>query len=103
MPAKEEVLKKLQHSLPDLKRRYGLKRIGIFGSVARGAQKPGSDVDVVAEFERPVGLRFVEFNEELERILGTKADVLTPAGVSGIRNAGIAESIRESIVYVQPV
>lgn len=103
MPSKEETMHRLRESLPSLSRRYGLKRIGIFGSVARGGQKEHSDVDIVAEFERPVGLAFVDFTDELERILGARADVLTPAGIDGIRNRRISESIKRSVEYVEPI
>lgn len=100
---REEILKRLQDNIPYLNLRFHLKRIGIFGSVTRGGQSENSDVDIIAEFEKPVGLRFVEFTEELEKILGIKVDVLTPAGISAIRNPEIAKSIRESIVYVQTI
>jgi predicted nucleotidyltransferase len=55
---------------------------------------------VIVEFERPIGFRFIEFAEYLEHLLGRKVDVLTPAGVQGIRIARIAKDIEESIVYV---
>ncbi len=47
-----------------------------------------------------MGLRFVEFAERIEEILGAKADVLTPAGVDSIRNPEIVRSIMESAVDV---
>jgi hypothetical protein len=57
-------------------------------------------VDVVVEFDRPIGLKFVEFAEYLERLLGRKVDVLTPAGIRGIRIRRVAKDIAENIVYV---
>jgi len=92
----------LEKALPQLTRDYGVKRIGVFGSFAKGQQTDESDVDIVVEFDRSIGFRFVEFSETLERTLGRKVDVLTPAGVSGIRNQDIARSIEDSILYVQP-
>jgi len=74
--------------------------IGLFGSYAKGKQTENSDVDIVAEFERPIGLRFVEFAEYLEKILGKKTDVLTPEGVKGIAVRRIAGDIEKSIIYV---
>jgi predicted nucleotidyltransferase len=58
---------------------YGVKRIGLFGSHAKGAPSERSDVDLVVEFARPIGLKFIEFAEYLESLLGKKVDVLTPA------------------------
>ena len=94
-----EILKE-QHSY--LVREYGIVRIGIFGSFASGTPKDTSDVDLVAEFSRPIGLRFMELADYLEQLFGRKADVLTLAGLDSVRNRRIAEAIQESIEYVQP-
>jgi len=100
MPTREQTLQKLRENIPALRADFGVKKLSLFGSVARAAQGVDSDVDIIAEFERPIGLRFVEFAERLEEILGAKADVLTPAGVASIRNPEIARSIMESAVGV---
>ncbi|OHB76491.1 MAG: nucleotidyltransferase [Planctomycetes bacterium RBG_16_55_9] len=97
---KEQVIGILRRELPYLIHEYGVSRIGLFGSYAKGTQAEDSDVDVVVEFDRPIGLRFVEFGEYLEKHLGKKTDILTPAGIKGIRLGNIAESIRKDIVYV---
>ena len=97
---RDETLKMLRESLPELREDYGVLRLAIFGSVARDVAIEGSDVDVIVEFERSIGLRFVELANRLETILGVKIDILTPAGVSDIRNPLMAESIRNSAVYV---
>jgi len=98
--SKEEVVELLREKYPYLMSEYGVKRIGLFGSYAKGTPSETSDVDVVVEFARPIGLRFVEFAEYLESLLGKRVDVLTPAGVQGIRIARIAEEIEKSLVYV---
>ena len=97
---REDVLRKLRAHLPDLRAEYGVRRLAVFGSVARDGVTEESDVDVIVEFENPIGLRFMDFAEHLEAILGVKTDILTPAGVSAIRNPRVAESIRRSAVYV---
>lgn len=97
---REKVIEILRKELPYFGAEYGVKRIGLFGSYAKGTQAEDSDVDVVVEFERPIGLKFVEFAEYLEKLLGRKTDVLTPAGISGIRVTRVAENIKDSIVYV---
>ena len=79
---------------------YGVKRIGLFGSYAKGTPTEASDIDIVVEFEYPIGFRFIEFTEYLEDLLGKRVDVLTNVGVQGIRIARIAKDIEESIVYV---
>ena len=97
---REKITEILREKLPYLVSEYGIRRIGLFGSYAKGKQTENSDVDIVAEFERPIGLRFVEFAEYLEKILGKKTDVLTPEGVKGITVRRIAGDIEKSIIYV---
>jgi len=100
MLTKEQIIKKLKDNYPYFTSEFGLKRIGLFGSYAKGTQRDQSDVDILAEFERPIGLKFIEFAEYLEELFGKRTDVLTPAGVKGIRNPGIAKSIEETVEYV---
>ena len=56
--------------------KYGIKRIGIFGSVARGEQKEGSDVDVCVELERPDLFYLVHIKDELCKLFGSPVDVV---------------------------
>lgn len=100
MLTKQGITKVLREQVPYLASEYGVKRIGLFGSYAQGIPTEQSDVDIVVEFERPIGFRFTEFAEYLEGLLGKRVDVLTPAGIRGIRIDHIAKSIEESIVYV---
>ena len=100
MLTKKKVIEILRKELPYFVSRYGVKRIELFGSYAKGTQAEDSDVDVIVEFERPIGLKFVEFGDYLEKILGKKTDILTPAGIEGIRIRRVAEDIRDSVVYV---
>jgi predicted nucleotidyltransferase len=53
----------------------------VFGSVARGEADLSSDVDLVVDFDRPIGLRFMELCNYLEESLGRRVDVLTLTGV----------------------
>ncbi len=100
MLTKEKITEILREKYPYLASEYGVKRIGVFGSYAKGSPTEASDVDIVVEFERPIGLRFVAFAEYLESLLGKSVDVLTPTGIRDIRVDRIAESIQESVVYV---
>ena len=97
---KETIITKLKLQYPYLISEYGIKRIGLFGSYSKNKQTEDSDIDIVAEFEKPIGLKFVEFSEYLEKILGKKTDVLTPEGIKGITIKRISEDIEKSIIYV---
>jgi uncharacterized protein len=59
-------------------RRHGVVRAGIFGSAARGDARAGSDLDLLVEFEEGRTLfDLVDLREELSRVLGRDADVVT--------------------------
>jgi hypothetical protein len=62
-------------------RRFSVRRLYIFGSVARGEGKKGSDIDILVEYEPDahVGLfQFVRLRRELSNILGCAVDLATP-------------------------
>ena len=100
MLKKKDIIKILKERYPFFVTEYGVKRIGLFGSYAKDNSTRTSDIDIVVEFDRPIGFRFIEFSEYLEKLFGKKVDVLTPAGIQGIRIERIAKSIKESIEYV---
>jgi len=73
--SRDEVLRELRHMKEELKVRYGVTRIGIFGSVARNETKTDSDVDVVVEMKPNLFMRAV-LKAELESRLGKSVDVV---------------------------
>jgi uncharacterized protein len=97
---KDKIVELLQENHAYLAREFGVSKIGLFGSYAKGQADAMSDVDIVVEFERPIGFRFFELVDCLENLLVKEVDVLTPAGIQNIRQEHIAKSISESIVYV---
>ncbi len=60
---------------------YGLKHIAIFGSYSRDQQNDASDLDILVEFSRPVGIEFIDLAEELEGLLNIKVDLVSRNGV----------------------
>ncbi|MDD5473843.1 MAG: nucleotidyltransferase family protein [Candidatus Methanoperedens sp.] len=100
MLSKEEIITILKKELPYLRDIFGVKRIGLFGSSAKGIQREDSDVDLVVEFEKPIGLKFIELSDYIENVLGKKVDILTPVGIKSIRVKKVAEDIKKNIVYV---
>jgi len=97
---REATIDCLRDQLPDLRKRFGVLRIGVFGSVLTNRFSEQSDIDLIVEFERPIGFAFFELVEHLEAVLGRRVDILTPGGVGSIRVPEVAESIRKSTVYV---
>jgi predicted nucleotidyltransferase len=97
---RDVVLRRLRELYPELKTRFGVRQIGLFGSFARATANASSDVDLIVDFERPIGLKFVEMVDYLESRLGRKVDVLTTAGLRGIRLPSVMQEIEESVIHV---
>jgi len=77
-PDTDSIRARLAAMLPELRVRYGVRSLAIFGSYARGGQTPGSDIDLVVEFEElPDLYAFVGLGLDLEDALGLKVDVAT--------------------------
>lgn len=100
MLTRSSLIQILREQLPYLTKEYGVKRIGLFGSYGKDKPTETSDIDLVIEFEHPIGFRFIELSEHLEDLLGKPVDVLTPAGIDGIRVKQVAEAITDNIIYV---
>jgi uncharacterized protein len=102
---REAVLQRLRLALPHLRRRYGLVRLSLYGSFTRGAAVENSDVDLVVELSRPLGLEFVSLAQYLERKIGRKVDLVTfetlRRSLTSPRYRDIAVNIQESMTDVQ--
>lgn len=73
-----EVLKLLSGSKPELARRYGVTRLALFGSMARGVARADSDVDVLVSFDGPAtSERYFGVQFFLEDLLGRRIDLVT--------------------------
>ncbi len=75
--------------------RHGSRCVAVFGSVARGDEYPGSDIDLLVELEpgtRPFVI--LELGADLEAALGVKVDVVTPDSLGArLRAEVLAEAI----------
>ena len=74
---KDDITKKLDELKPVLQNKYNVKRIGVFGSYARDEQGEESDIDLLVEFNKPVGLKFVSLKLFLEKAFNKKVDLVT--------------------------
>lgn len=78
---REDVLKALRNSRSTLDA-FGVARLSLFGSFARDEGRDDSDVDLLVEFNRPVGLfEFVRLQRQLAEIVGHRVDLVTPAAL----------------------
>jgi predicted nucleotidyltransferase len=97
---KDEIIRLIKENHNFLSVEYGVSRIGIFGSTAKGIISEDSDLDIVVEFKRPIGFKFIRLVEYLERLFGKKVEVLTKDGIKNIRVKEVAADIERNLVYV---
>ena len=94
MAYRDEVMDTIKKQYPYLSSQFGVKRIGLFGSVARQMETKNSDIN------RPIGLKFMYLVEYLEGLFGKKVDVLTKEGIKNIRVKKVSSDIEKDIIYV---
>ena len=74
----EELKEILRDHREEMGRDYAVAAIGIFGSYVRNEATSGSDVDILVEFDKPIGFfKFLELEEKLAEWLGTPVDLVT--------------------------
>ena len=92
----KEIKDVLTEHKEELKQKYKVKEIGIFGSYARDEQTDVSDIDILVEFDQPVGFLFIHLADYLEEILGVKVDLITSEAIKPNRQ----KHILSDLVYV---
>ena len=74
----QSILKKHKQRLTE---KYSLSVMAVFGSYGRGQQKENSDVDILVDFQKPIGIEFIDLANELENLLKLKVDLVSKNGV----------------------
>ncbi|MFH1956579.1 MAG: nucleotidyltransferase family protein [Patescibacteria group bacterium] len=93
----EKIREKIYEQLPLLKEKYHVKKIGIFGSFVRGEQKKGSDLDILVEFETPIGFfDFIRLENSLSRSLRKKVDLVSKRAIK----PAVKKEIIKEVQYV---
>lgn len=77
-------MRKLGDHLPEIRDRFGIRTIGVFGSVSRGEDTPESDVDILISFQEGQArfINMVYLGDYLEELFGRKVDLITHDGIS---------------------
>jgi predicted nucleotidyltransferase len=92
-----EILDQLRGMRPELSEQYHVRTIGIFGSYSRKHQTEQSDLDLVVEFDQPIGMMaFVHLKDLISDHLGIRVDLVTPEGLHPL----IRDQIMHEVVYV---
>ena len=93
MRTTEEILQVLRANKPGLFARYKLRRLGVFGSYARGEQTEQSDVDLLVEIDPSIGMEFVDLAQELEILLGEPVDVVSTRAIKPRNRQSVEEDL----------
>jgi len=80
---KHDLLVKYQENIKEIAKENSISYLAVFGSYARNQQKKDSDIDLLVEFSKPVGLlHLIHAEHQLEDVLGRKVDLITKNGLS---------------------
>ena len=90
------IQKKLKHIKPELISKYHISSIGLFGSVVRKDFTNESDIDIVVDFSKPIGIEFIDMANEIESILNRKVGLVSKAGIK----PGYLLEIEPEIIYI---
>jgi len=81
---------------PELAAKYGVSSIGLFGSVVRDDFTHYSDIDIIVDFDKPIGIEFVDMADYIEQILQVPVDVVSRNGIK----PKYLKVIEPEIIYV---
>ena len=95
----EEIVRKLEELKPLLRRDFGVKSIGVFGSYVRNEQKETSDVDILVDFHPDAKMdliKFVELKNYLSDLLGLNVDLVMKTALK----SNIGKRIMKEVIYI---
>jgi predicted nucleotidyltransferase len=81
---------------PELESKFHVKSIGIFGSAVRNDFTPESDIDLIVDFDKPVGISFIDLADFIEKKMNSKIDLVSLKGIK----PQYFSLIEKEIVYV---
>lgn len=95
MKSIDHIMRIIGDSREQLRSEFGVIGIGIFGSVARGDQGDGSDIDILVEFERPISfVRFMRLEKRLAELVGMPVDLVTKKALKPHIGKRILQEVR---------
>ena len=91
-----QILNTLRENKHELKKKYPIAELGVFGSYARGDAKVDSDIDVLVTFDGPIGMEFIQMVYDLEAIFNQKVDLVSRRAIK----PRMLPFIEKDILYV---
>jgi len=95
--SKQDILEIIRQTRPELTVRFGVDRLGLFGSYVRGQERRRSDIDLLVSFQRDIDLfEFLDLKEFLQERLHHKVDLVMDSALK----PSIGKRIRAEVEYV---
>ncbi len=94
---REDIIRTIAAHKARFERDFDLKRIGLFGSYARGESREESDIDIVVEIEEPDLFYLIGIKQTMEEALGNKVDIVR---LRDKMNQVLRSRIEQDAIYV---
>jgi len=75
---------KLKQAKSRLTSKYHIKTMGLFGSVVRHDFDATSDIDILIDFSKPIGMEIMDLELELEKVLGRRINLISKGGIKSV-------------------
>ena len=96
MNSLDDIKSVLSQHKDELLKRYPIKKLAIFGSFAGNKQRDDSDIDILVEFDRSIGIEFIDLADEIESLFGTNVDLVSKNGIK----KSYYDNIKNDLIYV---
>lgn len=93
----QQVIDFLSSQKPVFEKEYHIRKIGIFGSYARGEAGDDSDIDIVVELEKPDMFYMIGIKQDIEETLGVHVDIIR---MRERMNQSLKAQIEKDVIYV---
>jgi predicted nucleotidyltransferase len=94
---REDIIRFIVVNKVKFEQEFGLKKIGLFGSYARGEVREDSDIDIVVEIEKPDLFHLIGIKLAIEEALGNKVDIVR---LRDTMNRALRSRIERDVIYV---
>ena len=95
--SKEDIVMFISEHKAEFEQKFGAKKIGLFGSYAKGEVREGSDIDIVVELERPDLFCLIGIKQMVEEAFGCKVDIVR---LREKMNETLRRRIEQDVIYV---
>jgi len=92
----KQIVKLLQLNKQMLFGQYPLTELGVFGSAVRDDFTEKSDIDIIIDYDKPMGVEFIDLANTLEKIVHRKVDLVSKKGIK----LNYFKQIENEIIYV---